>query len=152
MDCVEDLDAGHGRVERRKLESTGRLADYLDWPGLKQVCRIRRQRTVRGKTSEETVYAITSLNENEADAAALLGLSRGHWGIENRLHWVRDMTLREDLCRVRSGSAPQVLTALRNTVLTLLRRLGFQNIVEGLENFMDNRAQAVNLVRYGRIE
>ena len=152
MTQAEEVDSGHGRVEHRLLESTERLAEYLDWPGVKQVCRIRRRRTVRGKTSEETVYAITSLSRARADAGRLLKLSRGHWGIENRLHWVRDTTLREDQCRVRSGASPQVLAALRNTVLTALRRLGFTNIVEGLEHFMENRAQALALVRYGRIE
>jgi hypothetical protein len=65
-------------------------------------------------------YGITSVGRDRADAGRLLGLARGHWGIENGLHWVRDVTLGEDACRVRTGSAPQVLAALRNAVVHLL--------------------------------
>lgn len=78
-------------------------------------------------------------------------MSRAHWEIENRLHWVRDVTLREDGCRVRSGHAPQVLAACRNAVLTLLHRLG-GGIVAGIEHFQEHRHAALNLVRFGRIE
>ena len=97
------------------------------------------------------VHAITSLPPGRADAARLLALSRAHWGIENRLHWVRDVTLGEDACRVRTRAAPQVLAACRNAVLTLLRRLGAP-IVEGIEHFQEHRRQALDLVRFGRIE
>ena len=62
----------------------------------------------------------------------MLALARGHWGIENRLHYVRDVTLGEDACRVRSDAAPQVLAALRNVVLTLLRAAGHTNIAAAL--------------------
>lgn len=81
---------------------------------------------MRGKESIETVYAITSLGTDKAGAADLLRLSRAHWGIENRLHHVRDVTGREDQARTNAGHAPQVLAALRNTTLTMLRRLGFK--------------------------
>ncbi len=149
---AESLEKGHGRVERRVLESTKRLAGYLSWPGLKQVCRIRRWRTIKGRTSEETVYAISSLGCHEASPDRLLSLSRGHWEIENRLHCVRDVTFNEDRCRVRSGSLPQVLAALRNTAITLLRRLGYDNMAEGREHFAEHRRQAIRIVRYGRIK
>lgn len=79
-----------------------------------------RERTIKGKTTVEVIYGITSLGPQQADARRLLALVRGHWLIENRLHWVRDVTLGEDACRVRKGSAPQVLAALRNTVVHLL--------------------------------
>ena len=74
------------------------LAEHLapSWPGLAQVCRITRERIVRGKASSETAYAITSLTAGRAGAARLLALSREHWGIENKLHHVRDVTCRED--------------------------------------------------------
>lgn len=149
---AESLDKGHGRVERRVLECTERLVGYLSWPGLKQVCRIRRRRTVKGRTSEETVYAITSLGCDAAGPDRLLSLSRGHWEIENRLHCVRDVTFNEDRCRVRSGALPQVLAAVRNTAITLLRRLGYGNMAEGREHFAEHRRQAIRIVRYGRIK
>jgi predicted transposase YbfD/YdcC len=145
-------DKGHGRIEWRQLEASTALAGYLDWPGAARVCRIERRRRIGSKESAEVVHAITSLGPERATAAAdLLALSRAHWEIENRPHWVRDTTLREDACRVRAGQAPQVLAACRNAVLTLLRRLGAP-IVEGLEHFQEHRRAALNLVRYGRIE
>ena len=146
------MDKGHGRIERRQLEATERLRGYLDWPALRQVCRIRRWRTEAGRRSTETLYAITSLGPERADARRLLRISRAHWGIENRLHCVRDQTLREDLCRVRTPGAAQALAALRNAVLTVLRRLGFTNIAAALESCAENRAQLLHLIRYGTIE
>ena len=82
----------------------------------------------------------------------LLNLSRAHWGIENRLYCVRDVMFGEDQCRVRKRSGPQVFAAVRNVAITLLRRLGFTNMVEGVEHFQGERAETINLVRYGRIK
>jgi predicted transposase YbfD/YdcC len=96
------------------------LRDYLEWPGIQQVFQIHRVRQLPGKTEEETVYGITSLSPAAAGPERLLELSRGLWSIENRLHGVRDVTLGEDACRVRSGSAPQALAALRNVCAHLL--------------------------------
>ena len=98
---------------------------------------------IRGKESIETVYAITSLTAAAADAARLLALSRSHWGIENRLHPVRDVTCREDQCRTRSRAAPQALAAIRNTALTSIRRSG-RKPVEGFEHFAEHRQQALD--------
>jgi predicted transposase YbfD/YdcC len=102
------------------LRVTTLLTLHQKWPGLKQGFEVRRERTEKGQTTVEVVYGITSLGVEQADAHRLLGLVRQHWRIENCLHWVRDMTLGEDACRVRSGSAPQVLAALRNVVVHLL--------------------------------
>jgi hypothetical protein len=86
-----------------------------------QVFELERVRVLSsGKTEVEVVYGITSLSREEADARRLLGLSRGHWGIENRLHYVKDETLGEDRCRVRKGDSPQILAALRNVAVHLL--------------------------------
>jgi hypothetical protein len=123
------------------------LAEHLShWPGLRQVCRIERQRIVRGQGSVEIVHAITSLSRARADAACLLAISRAHWGIENRLHHVRDVTYREDACRTRSGNAPQTLAALRNTALTIHRRQGFRP-VEGQEHFAEHRYEALAVLK-----
>ena len=116
-----------------------------------QVCRITRERIVRGKKTIETVYAITSLTAERANPEQLLALSRAHWGIENCLHYVRDVTCREDHIRVHAGHAPQVLAACRNTALTLIRRLGFK-VVEGFEHFAEHRLAAVEAVRGQRTE
>lgn len=98
------------------------MNEYLrDWPGVKQVFRLERERTTGGKTTVEVVYGLTSLTPAEASAEQLLSDSRSHWGIENGLHWVRDETLGEDRCRVRRGSAPRVLASLRNPAIPLRR-------------------------------
>ena len=106
---------------------------------------------MRGKASSETAYAITSLTADQAGAAQLLALSRGHWGIENKLHHVRDVTCREDQARTNAGHAPQVLAALRNTALTVVRRLGFKP-VEGFEHFAEHRREAINAILGRRTE
>lgn len=87
-----------------------------------------RERREDDKHTVETAYRITSLTAQQADAARLLKLDRGHWGIENGLHYVRDVTLGEDACRVRSGNAPQLLAAARNLALGLLRPMGFPSM------------------------
>lgn len=153
MECAEETCKGHGRIETRKIELTDILRDYLDWPGVEQVCRVERTRIIKGKESEtEVVHAITSLAKEKASAEDLLSLSRAHWGIENRLFCVRDVSFREDECRVRKGSGPQVLAAIRNAAITLLRRLGHSNIAAALRHFMMNYVDASRLVLYGRIE
>jgi len=114
------VEKGHGRVEKRTMRTTSILTLQQKWPGLAQGLEITRERTVQGKTTVEVVYGMTSLKPEEADAERLSGLVREHWGMENGLHYVRDVTLGEDACRVRKGSAPQVLAAVRNTVIHLL--------------------------------
>jgi hypothetical protein len=80
------VDKGHGRIERRTLTSTTALNAYVDWPGVGQVFRLVRERTIGDTTTTEVVYGITSLTRAQADAGRLLALTRDHWGIENRLH------------------------------------------------------------------
>jgi predicted transposase YbfD/YdcC len=122
------------------------LTGYLDWPGAKQVCLLERARRFKGKTTTETVCAITSLGPERASAAQLLAISRGHWQIENRLHWVRDMSLGEDACRVRTGEAPEVLAAIRNSVLWLLRSSGLNEIAATLRRHAAKPLEAMGLV------
>jgi predicted transposase YbfD/YdcC len=107
-------------LEKRTLRTTSILTVTEKWKGMKQGFEITRERTLDNKTTVEVVYGMTSLSADRADAAALLVHVRDHWKIENSLHYVRDVTLREDACRVRSGTAPQVLAAIRNTVVHLL--------------------------------
>jgi hypothetical protein len=126
--------------------TTARLTGYLDWPGAQQVCLLERVRRSKGKATTETVCAITSLGPERASAAALLGIARGHWDIENRLHWVRDMSLGEDACRVRTGAAPQVLSGLRNTVLYVLRATGLVRIAGALRHLAARPDEAVKRV------
>lgn len=140
-------DKGHGRVERRTIRTTTALKGYSDWPGLEQAFMLQRQRTIAGKTTVETAYGITSLTREKADAKALLVLTRDHWGIENRLHWVRDMTFGEDACRVRKGSAPRILAAFRNTAISLLNAVGCTNIAARLRRHAAQPTLALALIR-----
>jgi predicted transposase YbfD/YdcC len=137
---------GHGRSEVRRLRATGRLNGYLDWPGVQQVCVLERVRRRRGAETRETAFAVTSLSRQRAGAAELLELWRRHWDVENRLHWVRDVTLGEDACRVRTGEAPQVLAGLRNAALRLARAGGLKNIAAALRRFAAHPREALRLV------
>jgi len=114
------VEKGHGRVEKRTVRTTSILTLHERWPGLAQGVEITRERTERGRTTVEVEYGMTSLGPAAADAARVSRLVREHWGIENGLHDVRDVTLGEDACRVRKGAAPQVLAAVRNAVIHLL--------------------------------
>lgn len=113
------VEKGHGRIETRRITVSREVVPTLAWPGVAQVCRIERIRESKGKISHEIVYAITSLPRSKAAPDALLALVREHWGIENRLHWRRDVLLNEDASRIRSGTAPQAIALLRNTMLAI---------------------------------
>jgi predicted transposase YbfD/YdcC len=122
------------------------LRDYLEWPGIQQVFQIHRVRQRAGQTEEETVYGITSLASASAGPERLLALSRGHWEIENRLHGVRDVTLGEDSCRVRSGSAAQALAALRNACVHLLEGVKAASKAAALRRFAIRPLEALALL------
>ena len=140
------MDKGHGRKEVRQLISTTALNGHLDWPGVGQVFELERVRVLKGKTEVEAAYGITSLKRDAADAAALLGLVRGHWAIENGLHYVRDVTLGEDACRVRTGNAPQVLAALRNAVVHLLDGVEAASKAAATRRFAAHPREALRLL------
>jgi predicted transposase YbfD/YdcC len=132
LSVAETSNKGHGRRERRRLEASTRLAEHLDWPGVSQVCRIERWRRLGGKEEHEVAFAITSVPRSLADAATLLACNRGHWGIENRSHYVRDVTFGEDASQIRKGYAPQILAGLRNGLIAALRAEGVKNIAATL--------------------
>lgn len=102
-----------------------------------QVARVERTRrqVKSGKTETEVVYLITSLSVDEASPDRLLALNRGHWEIENRLHWVRDVTFAEDQSQIRTGSGPRMMALLRNFAISLVRlRHGAQWVAEALRD------------------
>jgi hypothetical protein len=139
-------DKGRGRREVRRLWASTALVGYLDWPGAQQVCALERMVERRGKQTREVRYLITSRGPETAGAGTLLRLRRGHWGIENRLHWVRDVTLGEDASQVRTGAAPEVLAALRNVVLAVLRQAGSTNIAADLRTLGWRTGSALDLL------
>jgi predicted transposase YbfD/YdcC len=126
---------GHGRAERRTLKITA-VAAGLAFPHAAQAIQIvRRRRPLNGKKwSTETVYAITSLTTIQARPADLAAIIRGHWLIEDRLHWVRDMDWDEDRSQVRTGNGPRVMASLRNLAITILRLTGQTSIAAALRH------------------
>lgn len=132
MVTATTLDKGHGRRERRTLRATTALSGFLDWPGVAQVGEVTSQVDENGKHTEATRYFITSVPRAVAGASQLLGWTRGHWSIENRSHYVRDVTLGEDASRIRKRSGPEVMAAIRNATIGFLRSTGITNIAEAL--------------------
>lgn len=147
-EVAASLDLGHGRIEKRKLQVSSALSDHELWPGLEQVFAIEREVTQQksGKSSQEVVYGCTSLTKERASAEVLLKLVRGHWAIENRSHWVRDVTYDEDRSQVRKGNIPQVMAALRNTVISLLRKAGESNIAAACRKYAAQPQAALALI------
>ncbi len=139
----------HGeRVEVRRLWASTALTGYLDWPGLQQVVMVERVCDRDGRQTREVRYAVTSLGP-ETGPDELLRRVRQHSAIENRLHWVRDVTLGEDRSHIRTGAAPQVMAALRNVVLGLLRRAGWTNIAAALRHYGWQPGAALTLLGLG---
>jgi predicted transposase YbfD/YdcC len=132
----ETRDRGHGRAERRTLKVTAVAAGLLFPHAAQAVQIIRRRRPLRGKKrwSTETVYAITSLAATLASPAELADIIRGHWAIEDRLHWVRDVVFDEDRSQIRTANGPRVMASLRNLAVTILRLTGVTNIAAALRH------------------
>jgi predicted transposase YbfD/YdcC len=126
------MEKGHGRLERRTLTATTALNGYLDWPGVGQVGQVESVVDRDGKRTAETRYFVTSVPRELAGAEALLSWARGHWTIENRSHYVRDVSMGEDASRIRKRSGPEVMAALRNLAIGLMRSAGAKNIAEAM--------------------
>jgi predicted transposase YbfD/YdcC len=143
---ASDTAKGHGRLEKRTIRTTTVLNDYLDWPEVGQVFWLERECSKDGVTTTEAVVGITSLTREEADAGQLLDILRGHWGIENSLHYVRDVTLAEDASRIRKGSAPTILAGLRNAGLVLLRSLNLASVAGAIRACAFRPKLAIRLI------
>jgi len=124
------VDLGHGRIERRRVTARALLAGDCDWPDARQVFVVERQVTHKksGAERREVTYGVTSRDPDRLNARALLRLLRGHWHIENRVHWVRDVTFDEDRSQVRTGAIPAILATVRTTAIGLFRHTGEANI------------------------
>jgi predicted transposase YbfD/YdcC len=146
------INKGHGRIEKRTLRTTSLLTKQQDWVGLKQGFELVRERTEKGKTTVEVVQGISSLSPQRADAQRLLELTRGHWGIENGLHYRRDMTLGEDASRIRKGVAPQVMAALRNSVLHVLSDVVAPSLAAAVRSMGNCLSQALGLLGLPQLE
>jgi predicted transposase YbfD/YdcC len=118
------VEKGHGRLEERQLRVSSELAGYSSWPYLEQVFEYTRTWTTKGVRKQQVRYGITSLPAEVSDAARLAALKRGHWQVENGLHWVKDVVLGEDASQTHVGNAADVLAMVRTIAISLLRRDG----------------------------
>lgn len=138
---------GHGRTEKRSLKAT-EIAAGIGFPKAVQVLQLTRTVTDRKTRTHhtETVYAITSLSATDAHPNQIISWLRGHWAIENRLHWVRDVTYHEDLSQIRTGAGPQVMATLRNLAISLLRLNGHNNIAAALRHHARDHQRPITLL------
>ena len=145
---AQTLEKGHGRIEQRRLQASSGLNDYLDWPHVQQVFRVdrRTERVKTGVVTHEMAYGITSLAPDQAGPHELLSLVRGHWNIENGLHYRRDETLREDWCHLRLGRAQRTMAAINNLVLALLLRQEGNNVPQQRRRYAAHWDQALKLI------
>ncbi|MEV4100022.1 ISAs1 family transposase [Nonomuraea sp. NPDC049649] len=137
---------GHGRREIRRMKICTVRPD-LPFPHAAQAIQVKRRRTDHrtGKTTIVTIYAITSLPPGRITHAQLAKLIRGHWNIE-ALHHIRDVTYREDACKVRTGAAPRILAGLRNLAIGLIRLIGWTNIAAATDHYRSHPADGLQLL------
>ena len=143
--AATSLDRGHGRRVRRTIKVAAAPA-LLDFAGAVQVAQIRRTRTLAGKKSVEVVYVITSMPSTDASPTQIAAWVQGHWSIENRLHWVRDVVFDEDRSAVRTGQGPRVMATLRSTAISVLRLTGATSIAAATRHHARNAARPVELL------
>lgn len=136
---------GHGRLERRTVKAT-EVDGGLGFPHATQVLQVRRTVTRRGRKTVEVVYLITSMPMASTAPSQVADWIRGHWAIENRLHWVRDVTFDEDRCTIRTGTGPQVMATIRNTAVSILRLAGHTSISTALRHHGRNPHRSIELL------
>jgi len=140
---VSSVTRDHGRRARRTVKAV--LApDWIEFEGAAQVAQLRRTVTNKGKKTVEVVYLITS---SDAVPATLASWVKGHWEIENRLHWVRDVTYAEDKSLVRTGNAPRVMATLRSLAISLLRLDGHDNIAAANRHHLRDPQRTLKLLQ-----
>lgn len=152
---AQTLHAGHGRLETRQIKLSSDLpAGYTGFPGVGQLFCLTRTRLHKktGQLQEKTVYGMTSLSADQITPTQLLKVIRGHWHIENKSHYVRDVTFEEDRSRVRKGNIPQVMAALRNVCIGLMRANGYQNIAAACRKFAAQPQEALALLGIKKTE
>ena len=144
------VEKGHGRLEQRTLTLIPDEDGFLDWPGARQVFRLQRRTitTTTGEVKEETTYGLTSLMPDSGAAQQLLQLTRSFWGIENGLHYRRDVTLREDATRMKDTNQAAAMATLNNFIIGLLGRLGFKNAASAQRRCADGIMRALLAANY----
>ncbi len=137
----QTVEKDHGRIETRTIYAAQINPGQLSFPFANQVFKIERSFTdLSGmQISSDTAYGLTSLKAEHASPQRLLEYNRGHWSIENKVHYVRDVTFFEDSSRIRKGSGPRMMAIFKNIALNLLRSKGVKNIATAIQNFAFNK-------------
>ncbi len=149
FEAIQKVSKGHGRLEQRTLTVSSQLQDFLDWPYLQQVFKLERKFTFlkTGKVQEQVVYGFTSLSRDKIAPSHLLTLIRSYWGIENGLHYRRDITLHEDHTRMSKRNTARLMACLNNLVLALLiGKLKFRYLPSARRYFAAFPSQALALL------
>jgi predicted transposase YbfD/YdcC len=140
-----EIEKGHGRIEKREIRVTQRVAG-LRFPGCQQAFRVERTSELsNGKTRHEICYGVTSLGQDQASELDLLHLLRGHWQVE-ALHYIRDRTYDEDRSRIREGSGPQVMAALRNLAIAFIKKFVPGSVAHGNRHLAQHHDELLRLV------
>jgi predicted transposase YbfD/YdcC len=144
---------GHGRLEVREIWTSTQMNDYYakDWTGAAQVFMIRRTVREKGEERIQIVYGITNLARKKANAQRILELNQKHWSVENRLHYRRDVTLREDSSQTRIKGAPETLAVINSGILALMDYLGVKNVASKMRHFDYYYQEALELL-LGRLK
>jgi hypothetical protein len=136
---AESTNKGHGRLEKRHLTLMVDEQQFLDWPGVKQVFRLeRRVKQVRtGIESSEVVYGMTSCDPKVGTAEQMLKWTRAYWGIENGLHYRRDVTLHEDATRISKSlsNLARAIATINNFIVSLAQKLRYTNLASARRVF-----------------
>lgn len=149
FESAQTTNKGHGRIDERKITVSSQLNDFLDWPFLNQIFKLERRVTFikTGQVKERVVYGFTSLARDEVTPQELLGFIRSYWGIENGLHYRRDVTLHEDQTQIKSKKAGQIMACINNLVLGLLiGKKKFEYLPSARRYFNAHLGKAFNLI------
>ena len=149
MTTARTIDKGHGRIEIRTAQSSDLLNNWLQARGFaeaEQVIRIERRRRIKGEESIAVDYYLSNLARDEATAFDFLKWIRAHWGIENKLHHVKDVTFEEDQCRARKGGSAQILSALRNVAIHLLHNVKAPSTRAATQRLQIHPEEAIELI------
>lgn len=137
QETAHTTNKAHGRLEQRTLTLMADETQFIDWPGLRQVFKLERKVTScrTRECNHETVYGITSLSPEQVDAQQMLKWTQSYWGIENGLHYRRDVTLQEDGTRMSGKKLPEVMATFNNFIVGLASKLGFTNLASAQRIF-----------------
>lgn len=148
LQTAQIQEKNRGRIETRTLTASSLLAESSDWPHLAQVFKLTRtfRSLASGHVQTEVTYGLTSLTAAQASPARLLEIVRQHWGIENGLHYRRDVTLHEDRLRSKTPAFGQVMAGLNNLVIGLAQRLGWTNLAQARRRWDAHPDLALRLI------